>query len=178
MNDERTAVFAGVVSLLVLALQAGPVLLLQWWTTRGFEGIPSVFETIGMTYVAYIQMLGLLVGILGIALSIGLGYYVGPRLDVPSEFDRFVSAVGLGSVGGVLLGGLVFRTAVFVLQGPGTVSLDAFTLFVTVIGVLRLLVEVSLPVTVGAIAGIAIYTFRTEGMAPPPASPGEGTGPS
>lgn len=154
MNSRRVGVLAGVVSILGLAIQHIPSVVLDRWISGGFEGGLPMVGTTGQTVTVYnlvTESVGPLVTLL---LALGLGYYVSRRLDMGHEYRRFGRAVVVGS--------LVSMVGVWavLLYGIQSTPLDASGALVSLAVFVRIAVTVSLVVTVGAFAGAALAHFR------------------
>lgn len=160
MNSRRVGALAGIVSVLGLAIQHVPSVVLDRWISGGFEGGLPMVGTTGQTVTVYnliIESLGPLVTLL---LAFGLGYYVSRRLDMGHKYRRFGRAVAVGS--------LVSMVGVWavLLYGVQSTPLDASGMLVSLAVFVRIVVTISLVVTVGAFAGAALAHFRTNEEAP------------
>ncbi|WP_137285506.1 hypothetical protein [Halorussus salinisoli] len=160
MDNRRVGVLAGVVSVLGLAIQHVPSVILDRWISGGFDGAMPMVGTAGQTVVVYnlvTESVGPLVTLL---LALGLGYYVSRRLDMGHEYRRFGRAVAVSS--------LVSMVGVWavLLYGVQSTPLDVSGVLVSLAVFVRIVVTVSLVVTVGAFAGAALAHFRTNEETP------------
>lgn len=155
MNSRRIGALAGVVSVLGLAIQHVPSVVLDRWISGGFEGGLPMVGTTGQTVTVYnlvTESVGPLVTLL---LALGLGYYVSRRLNMGHEYRRLGRAVAVGS--------LVSMVGVWavLLYGIQSTPLDASGALMSLAVFVQIVVTVSLVVTVGAFAGAALAHFRT-----------------
>lgn len=160
MNSRRVGALAGVVSVLGLAIQHIPSVVLDRWISGGFEGGLPMVGTTGQTVTVYnlvTESVGPLVTLL---LALGLGYYVSRQLDMGHEYSRFGKSVAVGS--------LISMVGVWtvLLYGVQSTPLDASGILVSLAVFVRTVVTVSLIVTVGAFAGAALAHFRTNEETP------------
>ena len=156
MDTRSIGILAGVVSALSLFVQSVPRLLLDQWIDSGMQQKPPLmFGTAGMTVTVYNLLFNILGLLITIVLALGLGYVVGRRLNVLAEYRRFVGSVAVGSTLVVVLSGAL------ILSSGSLASFDAGYVAVIFLEIVRRVVSVSLVVTVGAVAGIALAHFQS-----------------
>lgn len=160
MNNRRIGVLAGVVSLLGLAVQHVPPIVLDRWITGGFGGAMPMVGTVGQTVVVYTLIAESVGPLVTLLLALGLGYYVSRRLDMGHEYRRFVGAVAVGSL--VSIAGLW----VVLLYGAQSTPLDGSGVLMSLAVLVRMIVTGSLVITVGAFAGAALAHFQTNDRTP------------
>lgn len=154
MEFKRAATMAGLVSVLGVVARYVPSVLLDRWVEGGLGGAVPTVGTTGETVTLYSLLTSSLGPLVTLALAVGLGYYVGRRLDLPREYRRFGGAVAVGSLLGVV-GAWAVQMAVTP-SGPTTAVSVSLNLLVLA----TLAVRVSLVVTVGVVAGAALSYFR------------------
>ena len=157
MDRNRIGVLAGLVGVFGLVIQSVPDIILGRGIDRGFEGAIPMIGSVGQTVTVYNDM-GRIVGpLVTLAMAVGLGLYVARRVDLSTEYRRVGGAIAIGSTIGVLVAAVPI-----LLQMSGITSMNLITGIILVATVVRMLVEVALLITIGAIAGGAIVTFRTD----------------
>lgn len=161
MNARKIGILAGIVGAVSLVVQFVPGRLLGQWIDSGFQQeLPLMFETVGTTVTVYNYLFDIFGLLVTVGLGLGLGYTVGRRIDVATEYRRFVGTVAAGSILSVVLGwGVIWS---FFRPGP----MDGGTVALMLLVVSEWIVSVSLVVTVGALAGAALAGFRATDGSP------------
>lgn len=157
MNSKRIGVVAGLVGILGVAIQSAPAIILGRWIDRGFEGTLPMIGSIGQTVTIYNDIGGFVGPLATLSMAVGLGWYVARRVNIATEYRRVGGALAIGSTLGVLIGGAPILFGI-----PETPSMTLTTGLILAAAGLRMLVEVALLTTIGAIAGAALVTFRTD----------------
>lgn len=163
MTFRRVGLLAGIVSVLGFVAQYVPSVLLQRWIDGGLGGGFPMLGTAGQTVTLYSLLVETVGPVVTLALAVGLGYRTGRRFDVANEYRRFGEAIAVGSLAGI--------TAIWAVQQlAGQVvptTAPAVALSLVVLG--SLILRISLVVTVGIFAGVALSQFGATGE--PPAGP-------
>jgi hypothetical protein len=162
MENKRLGALAGVVGALALAAQTLPGMIVSRWIAAGprFPTWAPTFGTAGETAVVYRSLTETAGPLVTLALAVGLGYYVGRRLDLAREYRRFVGTVSIGSTIGV---GIAWAALVWYGGTAPTGAGDALLLLATLA---QQFVAVALVVAAGAIAGAALGYFRARDRRP------------
>ena len=100
-----------------------------------------------------------------ILLAVWLGYRLGDRLDLSLEYRQFEIAVAVGALASALVGWV----AMSLVDGLPSAGPVRGHVFITLAVIVRLVVSVSVVVTIGVFAGAALSHFRTNDE--PPARP-------
>lgn len=168
METRRIAAYAAVVGLLGVVAQYVPSYLLNQWLQGGSSDVLPTVGTTGQTVVTYNLLFGAVGPLLTVLLAVWFGYRVGDRLDLTAAYRPFVRAVGIGSLVSALVAWIALQ---FV--GGGFSPVAETNVVVTLAMLVRLVVSISLVVTVGAFAGAALSHFRTtERSSPRPTEAG------
>ena len=157
MDNRRIGVLAGIVSVLSLLAQIGPGMIVSGWINRGaqFPEWAPMFGTMGQTMVVYQQFTGTVGPLVTVGLALGLGYFIGKRVDLATNVRQFIGAVLIGSTLGLSVG---WAVAMFGFSSStGTDAASTFLVFVTFV---QQFVNITLIVVVGTIAGAALGYFQ------------------
>lgn len=163
MENRRIGAYAFIIGVLGQALQVVPNQFVTRWIDNGVQ-VPQwapTFGTAGETVTVYRYIMEITGPAVTLALAIGLGYYVGTRLDLSSEYRRFIKTVAVGSTVGVVFPWIA------VLWYSGSVTFDAFGSFVILATFVQQFVQVALVIILGAFAGAAFIHFQTHENQPP-----------
>lgn len=156
MNTKRIGALAGAVALLGLVASSVPGYLVSQWVDGGAQsGVVPTFGTVGVTVSVYTSVVGMVEVGVPVLLGVALGYRLARRLG-DDDLNRALGAVAAGSVAALLLAATVPLAGVWSVGG-GVTGVSGLLLYVFV--VLQHLVGVSLLVTVGAAAGVALERF-------------------
>lgn len=151
MNNKRIAVLASVIGVLSLVVQLAPQIFVNRWIGNGPPSWLPTFGTLGQTALVYTngtEVIGLL---FMVVLAVGFGYYVGQRIALRREYQRFLGAVAAGTLIPFVIAYGV--TVLYDLFSGGALGVE--TVFFPLVSLLGLFVPVSLVVTVAAFAGAA-----------------------
>ena len=140
-----------------MALQTVPAVIIDGWVNGPLPSWLPIFDTIGTTVAIYRTLVDILAPLVTIGLAVGLGYYGGRPDELRADYRRFCGRVAGGSTVGV---GIVWGL-LLVVGAP--LSVDVWTVILGIGGFIKILVSVALPITVGAVAGAAVATFRNNG---------------
>lgn len=165
MNSNRVGVAAAGIGVFALGVRYGLSVAVERWVAGGFGGLVPAIGSPGQTAVVYTQLAGIVAPLSTVALAVGLGYYVGGRIELAREYRRLVGAVGAGSTAGVTL-----AATASVLAGGSSAASDGIALLLLAVTFASALVSTALPITVGALAGAALAHFRAADGAPPRSS--------
>lgn len=160
MNRRRIGALAAIVSVLGLVVQYVPSVVLDRWTTGGFEGVIPMVGTVGQTVVVYSLVADTAGPLVTLLLAVGLGYYASRRLDMGHEYRRFGGIVAVGSLFSVTV---IWAVLMYAAQST---PMDATSVLVSLAVFVRMVVTVSLVITVGAFAGAALSPFQTNERTP------------
>lgn len=182
---DRQHVFAvaATAGALALILSTVPRLVVGVAMDRIVDGgatwLPTV-GTVGETAVLYSYGVAIVAGLGLLVPGFVLGYYLANRYDVRRDFRRFVDTLVSGSTAGVVLAGVGAVTLGGLVGGGsiGVVGVSAWSLTIVVLGVVRVVVEVALVVTVAALAGVAVALFDTTPRPPEVGSSGTNASPN
>lgn len=155
MNQRNVGVLAGLVAVLGTAAHVIPDLVVDRWVGAGVgDAVPVTVGTLGQTVTAYRLVAEVTGPLVTVALGLGLGYYAGRRLQHPGEYRRFARTVAAGST-------LVAVPAAVLLFALWTASpIDAGSVLLWGLTIVRWVVAVPLLVTVSAFAAAAFVGFR------------------
>lgn len=163
MDEKKIGTAAGAVGALSLLVQFVPGWSLSQWSASGFQQkLPVMFGTVGQTFTTYKYLIDTAGPLVTVLLGIGLGYYVGKRIDLRADYRRFLGVVGVGSAVGV-----VILWAGIITFGRPLFPLDSGDVLLLALSFAKMLVTVTLVVTVGAFAGAALAQFRADGYRSP-----------
>jgi hypothetical protein len=165
MNRKFIGSLAAIVSILAWGFQNVPA----YFIDRVFSDpaqIPAwipIIETVGGTVLVYTSAADVVGALVPVGLALAFGYAVGGRIDVASEYPKFVKTVVAGS----LLPGVIAWGLLLVL---GNVS-PSFSVGSLLVGsgfmfILKLVAESSVMVVIGAFAGAALAHFRSSDDTP------------
>lgn len=158
MHRTKAGVLVGIVSAIAFVVQTVPGFLLTRWQSSGFEQTaPVMFGTTGQTLVVYQYGLSIAEPLVTVLLAGGLGYVLGRRFSIASEYRQFLSTVTVSSVLAVTLSWALVQVWYGVLGGSSWIG---------GLALLGQIASVSLVVTVGVFAGAAFASFRTEQNGP------------
>lgn len=165
MENKRLGALAGVVGALGLAAQVLPDIVVSRWINGGtqFPAWAPTFGTVGQTMVVYRYVTGTAGPLVTLALAVGLGYYVGTRLDLARDYRRVLGAVFVGSTVGV---GVAW--AAILLRYGNPAPTDAGDAFLLLAAFVQQFVTVALVAVVGTVAGAALGYFRARERGPRP----------
>lgn len=155
MNRTQIGVLAGITAVLGMALQTVPTLIIGRWTDGSMPPWVPTFGSLGRTVVIYSTLIDILVPLLTIGLAVGLGYYVGTSSEFREKYRRVTGLVAVSSTVGV-----VIVWVILMWFGASYSSFDVFTALIFIGALTKFLVSVSLTITVGALAGVAVVTFH------------------
>lgn len=162
MQFRRIGALAFIIGVVAQVLQAVPALIVSNWFNNGIQ-IPQwapTFGTAGQTVVVYQIVTEITGPAVTLALAIGLGYYVGKRLDLGSEYRRFIETVAVGSILGVLIPGIA------VIWYGSSFRFDILGLFLILATFVQQFVQVALLIILGAFAGAALTHFQSQEKQP------------
>ena len=154
MNDTRIGVFAGVLGFVGVAVTLLPKWLLSQGIDSGFPAWVPQFGSLGSTTLTYQYLHRLVTPLLILGLAVGFGYYVGTRVDLRSEYRRFLGIIAGGT--GV---SVTVAWVVYVVYGVMANPVDDGTIIILVSLFGAWLVEISLVTTAGVLAGVTLVTF-------------------
>jgi hypothetical protein len=163
MDNKRIEILVGIVSALSLIAQIGPGVIVSGWINRGaqFPSWAPTFGTVGQTMVVYQQFTGTIGPLITVALALGLGYFIGKRVDLATNVRQFIGAVLIGSTVGLSVG---WAVAIFGFSNL-TVT-DAASTFLVFVTFVQQFVNVALIVMVGTIAGATLGYFHARRQPP------------
>lgn len=155
MNDRRIAAVAALTTIVLGGVRLGVELA----GTRIADGLlaggaaPTV-GTMGQTVTLYVYTLGALGPLVTVAVTVGLGLYVGRLVDLRTAHRELLTAVAAGSGAVAVVAGV----AGFVAGGP----LSVYGVLFGAATALRAVATLTLPLLVGTLAGAALVTFERE----------------
>ncbi|WP_276256514.1 hypothetical protein [Halomontanus rarus] len=163
MQNKQIGVLAGIVGILSICVQYVPSIVLDIWI-GGESSVLPMIGTIGATTAIY-NLVPRIVGPLFVyMLAVGLGYYLSTRIDIAQEYRRVGSMVAIGSSAPVAA---AFLGATILSISNGDFSSISITVVVLYIGsFIVMFVSIAAPITVGALAGAAIASFRLANETP------------
>lgn len=174
MNSNRIGAVAGVFAVVALLARTVPGILLSRWVggDPGQGPVPLV-GSVGVTVSAYSSVVDIVGVTVPVALGVGLGVWISRQGESREAVRPALRAVAVGTVVAVLL-----VAAVPAAMWSTPVDTSGIGLFAIV--VIQHLVSVSLLVTVGAFAGLALdrFEFGVDGDERPSAARERGTRPS
>lgn len=154
MDNKQIGALATLLGIVGFVIHHVPPLLLGKWVEGGTEaGLPMIGTT-GQTFVIYNLLIDITTPSVMFALAIGLGYYIGQRVDVAEEYRQLVGITAIGSAVGGAVAGTAFLFEV------STTAEDTFAAFLLVGSTAAMVVPVALIITVGTLAGAALAHFR------------------
>ena len=152
MALRESAAGATLLGALLFVVQFASEAVGELFTDGGVGWLPQL-STVGTTVTVYLYLLRGLGFVLSIAAVFVLGYWAGSRLDLKTDYRRFVLALGAGGALGYLVAGVAGIVAT---EGAtGVTTLDLFSL-------VTLLVGIGIPLGVGiqfAVVGFAGAAF-------------------
>lgn len=157
MNERSVVASAAVVGVVSVTAELVPAYLVGRLVAGDAFGWLPRLERATMTTSVYTSLLGVVGSLVTVGLGVGLGYYVGQRIDVPDELPRLAKTVAAGSALGVA-GGFLLVTLVGAggFTGASPPGLGTVALFVVLVNTIGTAVSMSLVVTGGALVGAAL----------------------
>lgn len=159
MNGRRAAGVAAVATV-ALALVRFGVDVMMTRVTGNLEAsatLPTV-GSLGQTAVLYTQVADALVPLATMGVAVGIGLYLGRRVDVRYAHRDLLRAVATGS------GAVVGLASLAALVANGVT--DAFGVLFALVTALQLGATLTLPLLVGTLAGAALVAFEADDEAP------------
>lgn len=156
---------AGAVGILSIVVQYVPSLILAGWTEGEWGSALPIIGTVGESVALYNLLANIVGPLMTLTLAVGLGYYLSSRIDIAHEYRRVGTLVTIRStapVATVFLG----EAAISASKG-GFSSATWFSLVLLIVSFVSVLVSIIAPITVGALAGAAIASFRPVDKTPP-----------
>lgn len=155
MNNTRIGLAAFLITTVSMAANALPEALLEPWlspTGVTFPGWLPTTGTVGQTVAFYSLVVPIIEMVVPLGLAAAFGYWVAGRRDVFLAFEPVIASLVVGSVAGIVLGGI----GIAIVSDWG--GLTAFDVVLVVLAFVAQLVSVTFVVVPVIVTGAVVRT--------------------
>jgi hypothetical protein len=156
MNERLVAAVAALTTIVLGAARVGGEVARSRAVETLLTGAPApTVGTTGQTVTLYLSLFDVVAPLATVAVTLGLGVYLGRRVDVRTDHRDLLRAVGAGSGAVAAVAGV----AAFVASGP----LSVYGVLFGAVTAFRVFATLTLPLLVGTLAGAALVAFERGG---------------